>query len=397
MPFFGSPTKLFEYMGLGGGIIGTDLEQIGQVLRPALFAASLGAEAVEITNERAVLCTPGDCDEFVRACVYLTQHLEIVQKLGQNARAAAERDFTWKAHVERLWRFVAGDASASWESEESARAIAQEQILAVNQAGMEAQKQWNTNPCGAVEGIEVMDLDYFLRVEANRYNLEGFIPQVFPFDKFCGKNVLEIGCGHGTDSIQFARNGANCHVADITDRHLGLTIKNFELQGYPLAWKKCDAAALDYPDNYFDCIYSHGVLHHIPDLQKVLAEIKRVLKPGGTLCLSVYNQFSAFHFFSKLLADGWHRRMLFTLGYAGLLSTIESGADGLHIRPYVKLYRKGEFRRALGKAGFDVQTAGVANLMPSHFERWQDKYWPKWQKYEHILGWYVYTISQKPL
>ena len=399
MPFFGSPTKLFEYMGLGGGIIGTDLEQIGQVLRPAFFASTLDNDTAVVGDERAILCTPGDSDEFVKACIYLARHPEVAKKLGQNARAAALADFTWEAHVERLWRFVAGDKTASWESEATVQAVeqAQKNNIAINQAGVEAQKQWNTNPCGAVDGLEEMNLDYFLRVEENRYKAESFIREVYPFDQFAGKNVLEIGCGHGTDSIQFARNGANCHVADITDRHLGLTIRNFELQGYPLTWKKCDATVLDYPDSYFDCVYSHGVVHHIPDLQQVLGEIKRVLKPGGTLCISVYNQFSAFHLFSKLRADGWHRRMLFSLGYAGLLSTIEYGADGLNIRPYVKLYRKGEFKRALRKAGFSVQVAGVDNLVPSHFERWQEHYWPKWQKYQYILGWYVYTISQKPL
>lgn len=400
MRFFGSPTKLFEYMGMGGGIIATDLEQIGKVLRPALFAKDISRNTPPtVTNERAVLCKPGDVEEFTDACVYLAEYPEIAEKLGHNAREAAKKEFTWQAHVERLWKFVGGDTSASWENSEGIQTPqkAQTDRVARDLAGLEAQKQWNTNPCGAVEGLENLNLDYFLRVEANRYNLEGYIREVYPFDRFSGKNVLEVGCGHGTDSIQFARRGANCHVADITDRHLGLTIKNFELQGYPLVWKKCDATALDYPDDYFDCVYSYGVVHHIPNIQHVLQEMRRVLKPGGTLCLTVYNQLSAFHIFSKLLADGCERRKLFTLGYAGMLSTIEQGADGIHIRPYVKLYRKGQFKRTIEKAGFTVETIGVDNLMPSHFERWQNNFWPKWQKYAHILGWYVYSISKKPM
>jgi ubiquinone/menaquinone biosynthesis C-methylase UbiE len=338
-------------------------------------------------------------DEFSEACIYLAGHSGLSAELGRNARAAAEKDFTWKSHVERLWRFAAGDAGASWEGEECALAArrARNVNAARDEAGLEAQKQWNANPCGAVEGIEEMDLDYFLRVEEARYAAEGFIREVYPFAAFAGKKVLEIGCGHGTDSVQFAKNGAVCHVADITDRHLGLAIKNFALRGYPLIWKKCDATALDFPDNTFDCVYSHGVLHHIPDIQRVMAEISRVLKPGGALCLSVYNQLSAFHLFSKIRADGLDRRWLFTRGYKGLLATIEHGADGIHTCPYVKLYRKGQFKRLLQKAGFTVETIGVDNLVPSHFERWQDYYWPRLQKYRHILGWYIYSISRKPL
>src|SRR5262245_35048555 len=57
--FFGSPTKLFEYMALGGGIVASDLEQIGQVLSPALTSAD-AARGATVTTERAVLCTPGD-------------------------------------------------------------------------------------------------------------------------------------------------------------------------------------------------------------------------------------------------------------------------------------------------------------------------------------------------
>ena len=52
--FFGSPTKVFEYMALGGGIVASDLEQIGQVLSPALTPEDASA-AVAVTDERAVL------------------------------------------------------------------------------------------------------------------------------------------------------------------------------------------------------------------------------------------------------------------------------------------------------------------------------------------------------
>lgn len=102
--FFGSPTKLFEYMAMGGGIIASDLEQIGEVLSPALHATSL-AESFLVTHERSILCAPGSVGEFVEAVVFLSRHPDICEALGRNARKAAETDFSWRSHVARLWRF----------------------------------------------------------------------------------------------------------------------------------------------------------------------------------------------------------------------------------------------------------------------------------------------------
>lgn len=403
MPFFGSPTKLFEYMALGGAIVASDLEQIGQVLRPALFIKDLasGHNLDQAGDARAILCTPGDIKEFADACILAAKNTKLREAMGRNARNAAKEFFTWEKHVERLWRFAAGDKGASWETVPQGLCASEvEQNLALSkvldQAALEAQKQWNTNPCGAVDGLEKLDLDYFLRVEENRYKAESFIPKVFPFAEFTGKKVLEIGCGHGTDSAQFAKHGALCHVIDITDRHLELTRRNFELRNFSLDWKKCDAAAIDYPDEYFDCVYSYGVVHHIPNVERVLQEVRRVLKPGGKVCLAVYNKFSAFHIFSKILNDGLVRKELISLGYKGLLSTIESGADGISIRPYVRLYGKREFERMLRRNGFIIQTSGVNNLIGEHFSRWSGIFWPRWQKYENKLGWYVHAQATKP-
>ena len=112
-PFFGSPTKLFEYMAMGGGIVASDLEQLGEVLRPALRPEDVGGGA--ITAERAVLCRPGDVADFVAGVLALAASPTVAAALGRNARAAAQRHFSWQSHVARTWRHALGlGADDSW-------------------------------------------------------------------------------------------------------------------------------------------------------------------------------------------------------------------------------------------------------------------------------------------
>jgi glycosyltransferase involved in cell wall biosynthesis len=102
-PFFGSPTKLFEYMAMGAGIVASDLEQIAHVLSPAIRPADLAAGSVQVIDQRAVLCRPGDVDDFVRGVLGLVRDPAASAALGRNARLAAERHYTWDQHVRNLW------------------------------------------------------------------------------------------------------------------------------------------------------------------------------------------------------------------------------------------------------------------------------------------------------
>jgi len=105
-PFFGSPTKLFEYMALGGGIVASDLEQMGQVMSPALRPGDFRNAKTTVRDERGVLCRPGDVDDFVAGVLALLRDREAAAALGRNARAAALAHYSWRRHVGRLWDHV---------------------------------------------------------------------------------------------------------------------------------------------------------------------------------------------------------------------------------------------------------------------------------------------------
>jgi ubiquinone/menaquinone biosynthesis C-methylase UbiE len=261
----------------------------------------------------------------------------------------------------------------------------------------QAQLQWNTNPCGNVEGDE-NTLAYFEEVERERYKQQNWQHEYFDFEGFKGKKILEIGVGHGTDNLQFAKGGAICHAIDITQKHMDLAKCNFELRGYDIEIKLSDATQIAYPDNYFDCVYSFGVLHHIPEMEKCIAEVQRVLKPGGTFYMALYHKWSLFHLVYKIIVRGIFKGDFFKIGYDGILATIEKGADGKTIKPYVKLYTKAEVNDLLAH-GWDVKDISVWQLESSHISYFA-KLIPqflaqKLNKKKSFWGWYVVSTAKK--
>lgn len=225
-----------------------------------------------------------------------------------------------------------------------------------------ARALWNERACGELPG-DKLSLEYFERVDADRFAQQSWAPQYFEFTSFAGKRVLEIGVGQGTDLARFAAGGAECYGVDITENHLEMTRRNFQARGLTVQLRKADATQLPFDDDYFDCVYSFGVLHHIPEIEKVLSEIERVLKPGGSLRIALYYKWSAFHVFSILLT-GLLSGKLFRLGYAGVLARIETGADGQKVKPYVRLWSKSEVRRLLKR--FESDDISIHQLFLSH-------------------------------
>lgn len=96
--FFGSPTKLFEYMAMGRGIVASDLDQIGEVLRPALVLGTQPGPA-EAAKAVAVLVPPGDVGRLVEGIELLAADRALRERLGHNARQLALSRYTWAHHV----------------------------------------------------------------------------------------------------------------------------------------------------------------------------------------------------------------------------------------------------------------------------------------------------------
>jgi SAM-dependent methyltransferase len=150
---------------------------------------------------------------------------------------------------------------------------------------------WQAHPCGTkFSDAEIGTPEFFERIEAHRYEKEWHIPAAADFQNTRGLRVLEIGCGMGTDGAQFAKAGANYTGIDLTDAAVELARKRFQVSGLKGEFRVADAERLDFPDASFDLVYSHGVLHHTPDIEAAVREIHRVLKPGRSAIVMLYHR-----------------------------------------------------------------------------------------------------------
>jgi len=150
---------------------------------------------------------------------------------------------------------------------------------------------WQAHPCGSkFSDAEPGTREFFNRVERHRYEKEWHIPLAAEFASAKGLRVLEIGCGVGTDGLQFARAGAIYTGVDLTEAAIDLARSNFESAGLRGEFRVADAESLDFPDETFDVVYSHGVLHHTPDINAAVSEVYRVLKSGGRAIVMLYHR-----------------------------------------------------------------------------------------------------------
>lgn len=97
------------------------------------------------------------------------------------------------------------------------------------------------------------------------------------------KRALEIGCGTGFFSLNLKQAGVldEVHVTDISSGMVTAAQQNAQRLGFQIEGRVADAESIPHPDNSFDVVVGHAILHHIPDVEKALREVLRVLRPGG--------------------------------------------------------------------------------------------------------------------
>jgi 2-polyprenyl-3-methyl-5-hydroxy-6-metoxy-1,4-benzoquinol methylase len=113
--------------------------------------------------------------------------------------------------------------------------------------------------------------------------------RIIPFDSLKDRTVLEIGCGMGLHSELMAKAGARITALDVSDTSVEAAQRRAALKGLAIDVRQGDAAAMDFPDNHFDFVWSWGAIHHAATTGRIVRQIHRVLKPGGQARVMVYN------------------------------------------------------------------------------------------------------------
>ena len=213
---------------------------------------------------------------------------------------------------------------------------------------LRAREQWGQDPCGEVygRGLEFGTREFFDEVERHRYQeYAPWMREVMGFDRFAGARLLEVGCGMGTDLLQFARGGALCTGVDVTTRSVEISRLHFLVYGMKGDFVLSDAERLPFADNSLDVYYSNGVLHHTPGTADAVREAHRVLKPGGTAKVMLYHRNSWAYWIDLMLKQGVYRGELFRgITPADLMSKYVEYSSTGESRPLVKAYSRGEMR-----------------------------------------------------
>jgi SAM-dependent methyltransferase len=198
---------------------------------------------------------------------------------------------------------------------------------------------WQANPCGNkfAEG-EIGTREFFNAIERHRYQTEWHIPGVVNFQRWRDSDVLEVGCGLGTDAINFARRGARYTGVDLTEASIELVRRRFEFESLTADLRVADAEALPFDADSFDLVYSHGVLHHTPDTQQAINEVHRVLKPGGTAMVMLYHKNSYNYRVNIMILRRLGVRMLGFDWGPGLVHKL-TGEDESRLREIQRIYR----------------------------------------------------------
>ena len=158
----------------------------------------------------------------------------------------------------------------------------------------EIQDFWQQHPCGEdfVGGAQRFEADYerfFESYDKFRYGKEPHILECLKNIDFQNKKTLEIGLGQGADAEQIIRLGAVWYGLDLTHestRRVGVRLDLRKLKAGGIV--NGSAVEMPFADASFDIVFSHGVLHHIPEIQKAQSEIRRILKPDGELIVMLY-------------------------------------------------------------------------------------------------------------
>lgn len=257
-------------------------------------------------------------------------------------------------------------------------------VVTVYQTSIEQVKNfWNHRPCNIRHSPKpVGTREYFDEVEARKYFVEPHIPRFAEFDRWGGKKVLEIGCGIGTDTINFARHGALVTAVELSEKSLEIAkerAKIYSLQERVRFYLgNAEELRTFVPAEPYDLIYSFGVIHHTPSPERVVDQIRYYTHPDSVIKMMVYHRYSwkvLWIFLSYGKGQFWRLDEL-----VARYSEAQTGC------PVTYTFTRSQVKRLLEEHGFHVTHIQVDHIFPYRI--------PDYTQYRYVKEWYFRWTPQ---
>lgn len=154
---------------------------------------------------------------------------------------------------------------------------------------------WN-ELCGTTlaKSLNINDwsLESLVKFDNAYFDIYPYLLDHVPVKDFANKKVLEIGLGYGTLGQKIAENAGEYSGLDIAAQPVAMMNHRIRLQDFSGKAVQGNMLECPFESNYFDFVVSIGCFHHTGNVQRCIDEAYRVLKPGGTAIIMVYNSFS---------------------------------------------------------------------------------------------------------
>ena len=268
----------------------------------------------------------------------------------------------------------------------------------------DVRRYWDRRPCNIRHSAKPFgSKEYFDEVEARKYFVEPHIPAFAEFERWRDKRVLEVGCGIGTDSINFARAGADLTAVDLSGESLKIAEARADVMGVADRIRFVEANAEELSSTLageqFDLVYSFGVIHHTLRPDRALAQMRRLIAPNGTLKLMVYHRRSWKVFW--ILVKQEHGR------FWNADERIAKHAEAQLGCPVASTYTRREGRELVEHAGFHVQDVRVDHVFPYRVDDYvkyryvKEPYFrvmpaPVFRSFERAFGWHLLVTADVP-
>jgi 2-polyprenyl-3-methyl-5-hydroxy-6-metoxy-1,4-benzoquinol methylase len=243
------------------------------------------------------------------------------------------------------------------------------------------QAYWDARPCNIRHSSRpVGTKEYFDEVEARKYRVEPHIPVFAQFARWKGKRVLEVGCGIATDTINFARAGAEVTAIDISEK--SIEIARTRAAAFGLSDRirfyctNAEELSAHVPVEPYDLVYAFGAIHHSPRPGRILAELRHYARPGGALKLMIYHRHS------------WKvASIIFGIGrgkFWQLDKLVAENSEAQTGCPITYVYSRREGRHLVESHGFRVVDIRVDHIFPYRVS--------DYVAYRYVKEWYFRRI-----